>query len=64
VAEDRTVGWTYRDVLIAVVAAAAVAQMANAAYLAEFWPFFLGLAVLLIIGVTQFFRLLWFGLFR
>jgi hypothetical protein len=64
VAKDDTVTGTYRVVVGAVVVATAAVQVANAAYLAEFWPFFLALAVLLILGVTQFFRLLWFGLFR
>ena len=64
VAEDDTVTGTYRVVAAAVVAATAAVQVANAAYLVEFWPFFLALAVLLILGVTQFVRLLWFGLFR
>jgi hypothetical protein len=63
-AEDHTVSATYRVVVAAVVAATAAVQVANAISLQEFWPFFLALAVLLILGVTQFFRLLWFGLFR
>jgi hypothetical protein len=49
---------------LAVLAAAVAVQVANATSLQEFWPFFLALAVLLLTGVTQFFRLLWFGLFR
>lgn len=64
VAEDDTATGTYRVVVGAVVAATAAIQVANAILLQEFWPLFLGLAVLLIVGVTQFFRLLWFGLFR
>ena len=64
VVEDDTVTSMYRVVVGAVVAATAAIQVANAIVLQEFWPFFLGLAVLLILGVTQFFRLLWFGLFR
>jgi len=48
---------------LAAYVATAGLQVANAAFLAEFWPFLLGLAVLLIFGVTQFIRLLWFGLF-
>jgi len=63
-AEDRTVGLTYRVVVSGVVLATAATQLANATFLQEFWPFFLALAVILILGVTQFFRLLWFGLFR
>jgi hypothetical protein len=63
-AEDRTVGRTYLGVIIAVVVATAAIQVANAIFLKEFWPFFLGLAATLVLGVTQFFRLLWFGLFR
>ena len=63
-AKDDTVTRMYRAVVGAVVAATAAIQVANAIFLQEFWPFFLGLAVLLIIGVTQFFRRLWFGLFR
>jgi hypothetical protein len=63
-AEDRTVGLTYRSVSVGVAVVAAVIQLANAFFLQEFWPFFLALAILLILGVTQFFRLLWFGLFR
>jgi hypothetical protein len=62
--EYRTASRAFLNVVIAVVAATAAIQVANAIFLQEFWPFFLGLAVLLIIGVTQFFRLLWFGLFR
>ena len=64
VVEDPTVGWTYTIVGGSVVAATAASQVANAIFLQEFWPFFLALAVLLILGVTQFVRLLWFGLFR
>jgi hypothetical protein len=64
VAEGDTVMSMYRVVVGAVVAATAAIQAANAIVLQELWPFFLGLAVLLILGVTQFFRLLWFGLFR
>jgi hypothetical protein len=63
-ADDPTVGLTYRVVAGGVMAATAAIQVANAASLQEFWPFFTALAVTLIIGVTQFFRLLWFGLFR
>ena len=63
-AEDRTVRTTYRVVVAAVMVATAAIQVANAICLQEFWPFFLGLGVILILGVTQFFRLLWFGLFR
>ena len=63
-AEDRTVSATYRVVVAAVMVATAAIQVADAIFLQEFWPFFLALAVLLILGVTQFFRLLWFGLFR
>ena len=63
-AEDPTVSATYRVVVAAVMVATAAIQVANAIFLQEFWPCFLGLAVLLLIGVTQFFRLLWFGLFR
>jgi hypothetical protein len=63
-AEDRTVSATYRVVVAAVMVATAAIQVANAIFLQEFWPFFLALAVLLILGVTQVFRLLWFGLFR
>jgi predicted MFS family arabinose efflux permease len=48
----------------ALIAAAAAVQVANAAYLAESWPFLLALAVLLLTGVVAFFRLLWFGIFR
>ena len=62
---EPTGGLTYFLVAnLAVIAAGGAVQVANAAYLAEFWPFFLALAVLLLTGVTQFFRLLWFGLFR
>jgi hypothetical protein len=62
--EDDALSVTYRVVVAAVMVATAAILVANAIFLQEFWPFFLGLAVLLIIGVTQFFRLLWFGLFR
>jgi hypothetical protein len=60
---ESTLTWTYVRVSIAVVMATVAVQVANAAYLAAFWPFLLGLAVLLVLGATQFFRLLWFGLF-
>jgi hypothetical protein len=63
-AEDPTVGLTYRVVAGGVMAAMSAIQVANATSLQEFWPFFAALAVTLIIGVTQFFRLLWYGLFR
>jgi len=58
--------WTpyYFRVALGVVLATAGLQAANAALLAEFWAFFVGLAVLLLLGVTQFIRLLWFGLFE
>ena len=62
--EEATLSWSYTGVSLAVLGATAAVQVANAAYLAEFWPFFLGLAVVLLIGITLFFRLLWFGLFR
>jgi hypothetical protein len=61
---DPTTPLSVLAVNLGALAAAAAVQVANAAYLAEFWPFLLALAVLLLIGVTQFFRLLWFGLFR
>jgi hypothetical protein len=64
VAADDTVTRTYRVVVAAVVAVTAAIQVANAIFLQEFWCFFLALAAILILGVTQFFRLLWFGLFR
>jgi hypothetical protein len=63
-AEDRIVVGTYRVVAVGVAIATAAIQVVNAIFLQEFWPFFLALAILLILGVTQFFRLLWFGLFR
>jgi hypothetical protein len=64
VAADDTVTRTYRVVVAAVVAVTAAIQVANAIFLQEFWCFFLALAAIPIVGVTQFFRLLWFGLFR
>ena len=63
VADDPTVGRTYRIVGIGVAMAVVAIQVANATFLQDFWPFFLALAVLLIMGITQFLRLLWFGLF-
>ena len=63
-AEDRVPTRRYRDVASGVVGVTAAIQVANVTFFQEFWPFFLSLAVLLILGVTQFFRLLWFGLFR
>ncbi len=62
ISEDLSLSYVVAN--LAVAAATVVVQVANAAYLAEFWPFFLALAVLLLMGVMQFFRLLWFGLFR
>ena len=62
--EDRTAGLTYRVVVSAVVVALATIQVANVISLQEFWPFFLALGATLILGVTQFIRLLWFGLFQ
>jgi hypothetical protein len=53
----------YFGVGLGVFVTTAGLQVANAAFLLAFWPFFLGLVVLLILGVVQFFRLLWFGLF-
>ncbi len=62
--EEPTRSWTYLRVSLAVTAATVAVQVANVAYLAEFWPYLLALAVLLLSGITMFFRLLWFGLFR
>jgi hypothetical protein len=56
--------WTYYfSIFLIVEVAAAAVQLANAVFLAEFWLFLVGLAVLLLLGVVQFIRLLWFGLF-
>jgi len=62
--EDDTITVMYRMVVGAVVAVTATIQLANAASLRDFWPFFLALAAILVLGVSQFLRLLWFGLFR
>ena len=57
--------WAYYfGIGLGVTAATAGVQAVNAAFLTEFWPFFLGLVVLLLLGVVQFIRLLWFGLFQ
>jgi hypothetical protein len=49
---------------LTVLLATAGVQAINVAFLTEFWPFFLGLAMLLVLGVVQFIRLLWLGLFQ
>jgi hypothetical protein len=54
----------YAGISLGIVVATAGVQVVNAGFLTEFWPFFLGLVVLLILGVVQFARLLWFGLFQ
>jgi hypothetical protein len=62
---DRpTASWTYLGTMFAIVIATIGIQVANAACFAAFWLFALGLAVALLVGVTLFLRLLWFGLFR
>jgi hypothetical protein len=62
--DQPTRGWTYVGVSVFAVIANLAVQVATAAYFAAFWPLFLALAVSLILGVMQFVRLLWFGLFR
>jgi hypothetical protein len=62
--EEPTRSWSYIGGILALTTAAAALQVANAVYITQFWPLFLALAVSLLIGITLFFRLLWFGLFR
>lgn len=62
--DSPSVAARYRNGVAAVAVALTAIQVTNAISLQEFWPFFAALGVTLIVGVTQFLRLFWFGLFR
>lgn len=64
VREERRIpiGNFYVAVVYSTLVLLAVLQVWNLFFCKSFWPYFAGLAVILIIGVSQFVRLLWFGI--